>query len=64
MHLHRKLADRANWVEVIDDETLDGEEKCARHHHQTMLEMGGEVKIRMGEVRRRSTHADLPDGDF
>ena len=64
MHLHRKLADRANWVEVVDDETKHNEEKCARHHHQTMLEMGREVKIRMGEVQRRSTHANLPDGDF
>jgi hypothetical protein len=45
MLLHQKLADHANWVKGVDTEIERGEERCARHHHQTMLGMGGEVKI-------------------
>jgi hypothetical protein len=66
MLLHQKLVDCANWVESVNVEMERGEEKCARHHHQTMLEieMEGEVNVGMGEGRTRSTYANLPNDDF
>jgi hypothetical protein len=50
-------------LENVNAEMERGEEKCTRHHHQTMLEMGGEVNVRMME-NRRSTHTNFPNDDF
>ncbi len=66
MLLHQELADCANWVRDRVDAEIErnGEEKSARHHHQTMLGMWDEVNIGIGLNQGRYTHANLADGDL
>jgi len=64
MLLHQGLAGCANWVRSIDTEIERNEEKCARHHHQTVLRLYGGGQYRDGVNQERDTHANLANGDI